>query len=81
MHVSTGTDVRIIDMEGTIIIVEAVNTTSNLYRVLVDGIFCGFVEHLNEVLIPTPGSNIKSVYLDKIVALRSGDSTKMKAIA
>ena len=81
MHVFTGTDTRIIDMDGTIIIVQGVKSKPDVYRVMIDGIFCGFLESVHDVLIPTPGSKIKSIYIDRISRLKNTGSTNVQASA
>jgi|GEM_PF-1092845 len=80
MHIFPNTDTRIIDFDGVIIIVIGLKTDPKLYRVLIDGVFSGYLENTDEMLIPTKGSNIRQIYIDQIAKLRNTEYRRLKSV-
>ncbi|MFC3563200.1 hypothetical protein [Pedobacter jamesrossensis] len=66
MHILPGTDTRIINLEGTIIIITAVKDDVSLYRVMIDGLFYGYVQRIDGVLHRLDGSKISNEFFSEI---------------
>lgn len=66
MHIMPGTDTRIINLEGTIIIITAVKDDVSLYRVMIDGIFYGYLRRIDGILHQVEGSNISNYFFNEI---------------
>lgn len=69
MHIFANTDTRIINYQGTIIIIWSLNPAFNQYRVFIDGVACGFLYELDGKLYPSSGTIIKPVFLEQIYKL------------
>ncbi|MDN3588834.1 hypothetical protein QWY86_19285 [Pedobacter aquatilis] len=65
----TKTETRIINFDGTIIILTGEKSNEKLYRVRIDGVFSGHIEKKEREFVPTSGSNIKAVFVEKICEL------------
>lgn len=66
MHIMPGTDTRIINLDGTIIIITAVKDDVSLYRVTIDGIFYGYLQKVDGALHRVDGSNISDHFYNEI---------------
>ena len=66
MHVFANTDTRIINYQGTIIIISSFNPGFAQYRVFIDGVASGFLQEMEGILHPAPGTEIKPVFLQQI---------------
>ncbi|WP_316831693.1 hypothetical protein [Pedobacter aquatilis] len=66
MHVFANTDTRILDVDGTIIIITLFKAETCRYRILIDGIMKGFLIENGEDFRPEKGTDIPAYYLTKI---------------
>lgn len=62
----TKTETRIINFDGTIIVLTGEKANSKRYAVRIDGVFSGHLEKHENTIIPILGSNIKEVFIEKI---------------
>jgi len=62
----TKTETRIINYDGTIIVLTGEKSNSKRYSVRIDGVYSGQLEKQENNLIPTLGSNIKLSFIEKI---------------
>lgn len=62
----TKTETRIINFDGTIIVLTGEKSNSKRYTVRIDGVFSGHLEKRESAIVPTVGSNIKSIFIEKI---------------
>jgi len=62
----TKTETRIINFDGTIIVLTGEKSNSKRYTVRIDGVFSGHLEKQESALVPTLGSNIKAIFIEKI---------------
>lgn len=77
MHIFANTDTRIINYQGTIIIISSFNPDFNHYRVFIDGVASGFLNEVDGKLYPTAGTNIKPIFLDQIQKLIGNQAKKV----
>ncbi|WP_231460247.1 MULTISPECIES: hypothetical protein [unclassified Pedobacter] len=66
MYNSAKTETRIINFDGTIIVLNAEKFNAKRYAVRIDGIFSGHLERKNNALILSMGTEIKEPFLQKI---------------
>ncbi|WP_316738791.1 hypothetical protein [Pedobacter aquatilis] len=60
------TETRIINFNGTIIVLTGEKLNSKRYAVRIDGVFSGHLEQKEDAFIPSLGSQIKPVLIKKI---------------
>ncbi|WP_421943203.1 hypothetical protein [Pedobacter sp.] len=72
----TKTETRIINFDGTIIVLTGEKANSKRYAVRIDGVFSGHLEKQENEIVPILGSNIKAVFIEKIYEVfKTGKST------
>lgn len=78
MHIFANTNTRILNVEGTIIIVSALQLYASEYRVMIDGIVAGYLVESRGEFKQKEGDTIDARYLGKINEFARQQSISMR---
>lgn len=78
MHIFANTDTRIINLDGTIIIITLFKSIRNKYRIMIDGMEVGYLEEINGVLQQSQGIQIQPTILEKINDFATRNKLKLR---